>query len=233
LKTLGYVRVSTEEQSREGVSLDMQTAKIQAYCELHGLDLVGIETDAGLSGRSIAGRPGVQAVLERVRKKRNSLKCLVVYKLDRLARNTKEALEIAQLLQKRGVALHSVCEKLDTTNACGELFFALLAAMAQWEQATISERTAAALARKKEKSERVSRFAPYGYRFEGGSVVPEPTEQETIRTIQLLSAQGQTTRSIGPFLAERNVLNRNGKPFGRTEVCRLLQRTQPLQQKVA
>lgn len=222
MKTLGYVRVSTEGQSRDGVSLDLQTEKVRAYCELHGLALVGIETDAGLSGRSVAGRPGLQNVLETIRKKRNKIQAVVVYKLDRLARNTKEALELSQELKKRGVALHSVCEKLDSTGACGELFFSLMAAMAQWEQATISERTAAALARKREKRERVSRFAPYGYRFEGGAVVSEPAEQETIRTIQLLSARGETTRSIGPLLAERNRFNRNGKVFGKTEVWRLL-----------
>jgi len=232
LKTLGYVRVSTEGQSRDGVSLDMQADKIRSYCELHELDLVGVECDAGVSGKSVAARPALQRVLESVRKKRNGVKAVVVFKLDRLARNTSEALELAQELKKRGVELHSVSEKLDTGGACGELFFSLLAAMAQWEGAVISERTASALARKREKGERVSRFAPYGYRFEGTAVVPEPSEQETVRYILHLSAQGETTRSIGPLLAETNRFNRNGKVFGKTEVWRLLQNRLP-EQKVA
>jgi site-specific DNA recombinase len=161
------------------------------------------------------------------------VQALVVYKLDRLARNCREALDLAQELKKRGCELHSVCEKLDTSHACGELFFSLLAAMAQWEQQTIAERTTAALARKKEKSERVSRFAPYGFRFEGSAVVPDSAEQKTIRTMRKLSAQGHTTRTIGPLLAERNLLNRNGRPFGKTEVWRLLQQKPLSLRKVA
>jgi len=66
---------------------------------------------------------------------------VVILKLDRLARNVKEAVEVADLLQKKGVALHSISEKLDTGSASGRLFYNILSAMGQWEREVIAERT--------------------------------------------------------------------------------------------
>jgi len=86
----GYIRVSTEEQSREGVSLEMQVPKIRAYCDLNDLELTGIVADAGISGKSTKARPGIPAVLELVRG--HKVEAEIVYKLDRLARNMIEAL---------------------------------------------------------------------------------------------------------------------------------------------
>jgi len=218
---LGYIRVSTEEQSRGGVSLGMQESKIRAYCKLHDLNLVGIYGDPGISGGSVKGRPGIQTVLELVRKKR--IDSVVVYKLDRLARNTLETEEMLRLMDSKRVALHSFCEKLDTRSATGRFFVRMLASLAEMERELISERTVDALASKREKGERVSRYAPFGSRFEGDRVVPEPREQAVIRTVRKLSADGHTVREIGPLLAKKGILNRKGREFKKTQIHRLLQ----------
>ncbi len=120
MKTLGYIRVSTEEQAKHGISLDMQRSKIVAYADLEDMDLVEIVADQGISGCNIKGRPGIQQVLEMV--KSRQVKAVIVYKLDRLARNTIEALQVAKLMDRNGVALHSITERLDTKSAMGRFF---------------------------------------------------------------------------------------------------------------
>ena len=83
MKAIGYIRVSTDEQAREGISLENQKAKITAYCELNDLDLVEIIEDAGKSGKDL-NREGIQSLLGKV--KARTIDAVVVYKLDRLSR---------------------------------------------------------------------------------------------------------------------------------------------------
>jgi len=222
-RVVGYIRVSTEEQSREGVSLDMQRAKIEQYCKLHDMNLLGIVPDEGISGKSIEGREGIKKVLEAVSKRH--VDAVVIYKLDRLARNTIETLQVADLMKKKGVALHSITEKIDTQSATGEFFFTLLASLAQMERKLIGERTKEALARKREKSERVSGRAPFGYRFEGDEVMPDHPEQRTIRKIRMLSDSGKSIRkirNIRNILITEGIVNREKKPFGIAEIHKIL-----------
>jgi site-specific DNA recombinase len=216
-RTLGYLRVSTTGQAEEGYSMEAQEKKIRAYADLHDLELIEIIEDAGLSGKTIAGRPGIQRVLEMV--KAGKVDNVVILKLDRLARNVKEAIEISDLLQKRGVSLHSISEKLDTGSASGRLFYNILSAMSQWERETIAERTRTALAVKKDKGERISGKAPYGYTFTDDGLLEEnETEQATLRTIRELKAEGHTVRGIVTHLAEHGIVNRKGNNFGVKEV---------------
>jgi site-specific DNA recombinase len=142
---LGHIRVSTGEQAQEGISLEMQAAKIRAYCELNDLALTEIIEDAGISAKNMTGRPGFQKALAAVFS--GQADELVVYKLDRAFRSTRDALDVAEALNKKAKGLHSITEKLDTTSAIGEFFFTLMASLAQMERKLIGERTAAALAR--------------------------------------------------------------------------------------
>jgi site-specific DNA recombinase len=144
---------------------------------------------------------------------------VVIFKLDRLARNVKEAVEIADLLQKKGVALHSISERLDTGSASGRLFYNILSAMAQWEREMIGERTRTALSVKRDKGQRISRHAPYGFTFDNNSnLVIVEAEQATISKIRELRAIGHSIRAIVNHLAVHGYRNRAGKNFGVKEV---------------
>ena len=120
-KAIGYIRVSTSTQVEEGISLEVQRTKIEAYCSLNDLELVEIIEDAGISGKTIVKRPGMTRVLELVRSRK--VQHFIVMKLDRMSRNLKEAIEISDLTKKSGVHLHSISEKIDTGSATGNLFF--------------------------------------------------------------------------------------------------------------
>lgn len=220
---VGYIRVSTAGQAADGVSMDMQIAKIKAYCALEDMELVGIYGDPGISAKSIDKRPGLQAILRMVEKKK--IHNVVIYKLDRLARNTVECLEMAEQLDKKGVGLHSITEKLDTKTAVGRFFFTLLASLAEMERRLIGERTKEALGRKKELGERVSRRIPYGYllRSDGKTLAENPDEMRVVERASALWNDGLSLREVSRILAEEGMMSRTGKEFAPSAISKMVQ----------
>ncbi len=194
MKTIGYVRVSTDEQAREGVSLDSQKAKIAAYCELNDLELVEIIEDAGKSGKDL-NRDGIQSLLERI--KGRQVDAVVVYKLDRLSRRVRDTLSLMDLIEKKNLAFHSITERIDTKSAMGKFFLNIMASMNQWERDTISERTHDALQHKISKNERAGQI-PYGWTLveDGKTLVENPKEQKAISLICDLHGKGYSYRAI-------------------------------------
>ncbi|MGO9121109.1 MAG: recombinase family protein [Desulfomonilaceae bacterium] len=219
-KAVGYVRVSTTEQAVEGISIDMQRAKIRAYAALEDFDLIEIVGDEGISGCTIKGRPGIQKIIEMVEKRR--VEAVVVFKLDRLARNTIEALELSQLMHRKGVALHSITEKLDTRSAIGKFFFTLMASLAEMERGLISERIKAALAHKRQKNQPLSNNPPYGTRVVNNLLVPDPEEWAVIRRILKLHSNGFTAYRITRMLTDAGILNRRGKAFDKSQIRNII-----------
>jgi DNA invertase Pin-like site-specific DNA recombinase len=219
---IGYVRVSTEEQATEGVSLEAQRAKVVAYCGLHGLSLAQTYADEGLSGKRADNRPGLQQAIT------HACEChgvLIVYSLSRLARSTRDAIDIAERLAKSKADLVSITEKIDTTTSMGRFFFTTVAALAQLERDQISERTSMALAHKRAKGERVSGPLPYGYRLaeDGVNLLDEPAERRAVETIRRLRGEGMSTRKIGKHLEAQGMRPRDGwhwHPKVVMDVCR-------------
>jgi DNA invertase Pin-like site-specific DNA recombinase len=151
---VGYVRVSTQDQAREGVSLEAQEAKIRAWWELNGegRELVMFRERAESGCRM--DRPEMLAAMGRACAVRGSV--LVVYSLSRLARSTRGTLELAERLEAAGVDLASLSERIDTASAAGRMVFRMLAVLAEFERDQISERTRMALRHKMSRGERVS-----------------------------------------------------------------------------
>jgi len=191
---IGYIRVSTEDQAREGVSLDNQEMKIIAYCQLKDLSLLEIIRDAGISAKNLK-RSGVQKVITMARKK--EINAVVVYKLDRIFRSTTDALETTKMFERQGVSFHSIEETLDTRSAMGRFFFTLTAALAEMERRLIGERTKSALAHKRSRNEKTGGDVPYGYNLTpAGILIRNDTEQKVIRLIRHLHRQGISLRGI-------------------------------------
>jgi len=210
VKAIGYIRASTDKQSNDGVSLEMQAAKIRAYSDLK---LVEIIEDAGFSAKNIEGRPGFRKALDRVLE--GDIDALVVYKLDRAFRSTRDALDVAEAINKKGKGLHSITEKLDTTSAIGEFFFTLMASLAQMERRLVGERTKAAMAQKASNGEKVSSQAPYGYRYDDSVAVPDEHEQKCLQILRSLHRDHPeySLRKLAKNLESMGHLNRNGNGF--------------------
>lgn len=185
-KAIGYIRVSTDEQAKEGVSLENQEEKIRSYCDLKDFELLEIVEDAGISAKNLR-RPGAQKVIEMAQKK--MVDAVVVYKLDRMFRSTVDALETTKQFDKWGVSFHSIAENLDTKSAMGKFFFTLTAALAEMEREIIGERTRDVLQRKKANGE-VYGHVPFGYKRFKGKLLANEAEQKVIQTVLDLRDKG-------------------------------------------
>ena len=206
-KAIGYVRVSTEGQATEGVSLEAQEARIKAWAAAQGVELVAVFVDAGLSGSRADNRPELQKAIAAAC---SSKAVLVFYSLSRLARSTKDCIAIADRLERSGADLVSLSEALDTSSACGKMVFRMLAVLAEFERDLVAERTAAALAHKKAQGERVGNVA-YGFRLEADRVVQDKAEQGVIAKARALKAEGASLRAICATFKAEGILNRAGK----------------------
>ena len=208
MNAIGYVRVSTEDQAREGVSLDNQKSKIIAYCQLKDLNLSEIIEDAGISAKNLR-RTGAQRVLTLARKKQ--IDAVVVYKLDRMFRSTIDALETTKMFERQGVSFHSIEETLDTRSAMGMFFYSLTAALAEMERRLIGERTKSALAHKRSRNEKTGGDVPYGYDLTpAGILIKNDAEQKVIRLIRHLHRQRVSLRGICKDLEHHGYRTKRG-----------------------
>ena len=208
LRAIGYVRVSTTVQATDGVSIDAQTTRIRAWCEANGYTLADTFTDAGISGKRADNRPGLRSALDTACKQRAAL---VIYSLSRLARSTRDAIDIAERLDKSGADLVSLTERIDTTTAAGKMVFRMLAVLAEFERDLVSERTTAALAHKAANGERIGEV-PYGWRIapDGVRLISVESEQAGIRDILSLRRAGKSYRAIANELTKRRVPTKKG-----------------------
>ena len=218
-KAIGYIRVSTEQQADEGVSLAAQRAKITAWCALNDYELVAIYEDVGISGKTVSKRPQLQAALSEMKKGM----ALVVYSLSRLARSTKNCIEIADELKATGSDLVSLTEKIDTSSAMGEFFFTLIAALGQMERKVVGERTKAALAHKKANGEKYAPV-PFGYAEVNRRLEVVKHEADLIDEIFSKRASGETLQSIALALNEQGVIGKQGGKWYASSVSCILKR---------
>ena len=129
---VGYVRVSTEDQAENGISLAEQRHRIRAYCDAHGLQLARIAADNGRSGKTMSNRPGLLSALQALQER--ACGGLVVCKLDRLSRTTTDILGLVERANKGGWQLHSIQEHLDTRSSHGRFVLGILSLLAQMER---------------------------------------------------------------------------------------------------
>lgn len=220
MKVIGYVRVSTDKQADRGISLEAQADKIRAMTVVHSAELVDIVVDGGESAKNL-NRPGMARLLGLVEARQ--VQGVIVAKLDRLTRSVKDLCELLERFERRGVALISVAESLDTSSAAGRLVLNIMAAVSQWEREAIGERTRDALRHKRNRGERVGNIR-FGYRLSGDGrhVEPDPGEQAVLAEIQRLRDGGGTLRGIAAALNRRKLRTRRGSAWRLEHVARIL-----------
>ena len=231
-----YLRVSTAEQAKHGISLEAQQARIEAYCKLQGLQLVKMFTDAGVSGsKRLETRPAggeLNKLLYQLRQAKGTTHVAVVaVKLDRLFRRTIDCLTTYDEWRSRGIAIHLADEGgncIDTSTAVGAMFLTMRAMSAQFERDMTAERTAVAMTQKRARSEVQSGRIPYGWIDAGKE--PHPTrlredgsrlmirklvrsepEQEVITAIMELAARGVSYHHIAVGLNQQGIPTKLGR----------------------
>ena len=218
---IGYIRVSTERQAQEGVSLEAQQARIEQWCQANGYELVKVEVDAGISGKSMETRKGLQAALAGLKKDM----VLVSYSLSRLARSTKDALEIAERVSKKRASLVSLSEQLDGTTAAGRMMMQMMMVLAEFERNLIAERTSTALQHKKQSGQKYTNQTPYGFEAIEGRLVEVKAEADVVAEIQSERAAGKTLQAICNSLNDRAIPTKTGKLWQPATIHLLLKRS--------
>lgn len=218
IAAIGYVRRSKESGART-VSLEDQRARIEDYCRERGWTLAQVLVDDGVSG---GRRDRLERVQEAVRRHRTGV--VVVYHLDRFARDVAALLDTLRAWSRRGIELHAVGRgRIEADTATGFLVTGVEGLMSEHYRRVISEKTRDALARLRSKGRRVSRWAPYGFRLvPGGCLAPDAGEQAILARITDLDASGLSLREISRALAARGILARNGRPFAPQTLARLV-----------
>ena len=219
MKAIGYVRVSTDRQAEQGVSLEAQESKIRAMATVQGARLLDVIVDGGESAKNL-NRPGLQRLLALVE---SGVEAVIVAKLDRLTRSVRDVCGLLELFEKRKVALISFAESLDTGSAAGRLVITIMGAVSQWEREAIGERTRDALRHKRTSGERVGNIR-FGFRLstDGKHVEPDPGEQAVLTEIRHLRQNGHTLRGIAAALNQRALRTRRGSAWRLEHVARII-----------
>jgi DNA invertase Pin-like site-specific DNA recombinase len=208
MRSVGYVRVSTERQADFGVSLEAQTEKVRAMAVVQGADLAEVIVDAGESAKSL-NRPGMAKLLAMVEDR--AVDVVIIAKLDRLTRSVVDLAELLKRFERRGVSLVSVADALDTRSAAGRLVLNIMVSVSQWEREAIGERTRDAMRHKRMSGARVG-TVPFGFRVasDGVRLAPNPDEQAILHEIRRLKRAGRSTRQIAAELNRLGFVTRRG-----------------------
>jgi DNA invertase Pin-like site-specific DNA recombinase len=220
---VGYLRVSTEEQANEGVSLAVQEERIRAYCVGAGLVLVHLVREEGVSGtKALTDRPAgsqLQALLAP-----HCARHVVALKLDRLFRDAADALNQTRKWDHAGVALHLIDmggQALSTASAMGRMMMTMMAAFAELERNLIAERTTTALRHKKAHGNVYARI-PLGYQRVGDDLVEDRAELAVVLHIQDLRTLGQNYTQIAAELTRAQIPTKRGGRWHASTVRYLL-----------
>ena len=174
-----YARVSTEDQAKEGFSIAAQVKRLNAYCKARGWIVAGLYVDEGHSGRSIE-RPAYKLMMSEI----DRWDVLVVLKMDRIHRNSINFTFMMNALKDAGKEFNSMQESFDTTTAMGRFVMDIIQRIAQLESEQIGERVKIGMTQKAKKGKGLLGFpAPYGYVWEGHSLVQLPNEAEVVQQI--------------------------------------------------
>lgn len=172
MKLLGYIRVSTEEQAKDGQSLAIQDMQLHRYAELYDAQLVDVIVDEGVSaGTALEKRPGGSELLDRLRD--GEADGVVFQRIDRVFRLTVDGLVTAAKFNRQGIALHSVNEHINSATPDGWLSLTILLATAEYERNKIKQRAVETSAGLREQG-KVWGHTPFGCMRAGSQLYRDP-----------------------------------------------------------
>jgi site-specific DNA recombinase len=224
-----YARFSPRPNPEECDSAEKQLERCRAYSEGHGYTVIAEYKDKDLSGARADNRPGLQNAIAAACKRKA---VLVVYSLSRLARCTRDAIDLAASLSAAGADLAVIQENVNTRSPMGRFVFILFSALAELEREQVAERTSTAMLRHQAKGRRMTRpdRCPYGWRPDPSDpvrLVEDGDEQATIARIREERRKGCGLREIARRLDAAGIACRGGQ-WSHTTVRSVLLRSLPL-----
>jgi DNA invertase Pin-like site-specific DNA recombinase len=219
MRIAAYARVSTEDQANEGYSLEAQLDSLRAYAESQDWEIYKEYVDDGYSGRNIK-RPKYSDMMADI----SNWDALVVVKMDRIHRNTRNFFAMMDFLEKKKKAFVSSTESLDTSTAMGRFFILIIQGIAQLESEVIGERTYFGMEEKARSSKgKIMGFtAPFGYHAKKGELSVNEDELEVVRHIFASYRSGQTMDEICYRLNRNGTLTRKQNPWNKFNLRTIL-----------
>ena len=211
-----YARVSTEEQAVDGFSLDAQLTKLRAYCDLEGWEVAEVYCEEGQSGRKDT-RPQYQRMMS----ESDRWDVVLVYKLDRIHRNSMNFAKMLEELQSKGKEFCSIQDNFDTSTATGLFARDVTELIAQFESEQTGERVKQAMEYKRSMGGIVSRL-PFGYNKHNETAVVDQDQAYTIRAIFKMAIRGFSLEEIARHLDNGEIPPTNGKRWSRSTVSTIL-----------
>ncbi|HKM09394.1 MAG TPA: recombinase family protein [Candidatus Methanomethylophilaceae archaeon] len=213
-----YSRVSTEDQARDGYSLDAQIRRMEAYCQVRGWNVGGIYRDEGYSGRDI-DRPEYQKMFD----ESDKWDILLVLKMDRIHRNSVNFTFMMDGLRSNGKEFISMQEKFDTTTAMGRFVMDIMQRIAQLESEQIGERVKAGMTQKAMSGTGpMGSGHPYGYVYSKGNLEVIEDEAYTVKAIYRLYSDGCSMDNIAESLNGAKIPAKKGGKWNRQSISNIL-----------
>lgn len=213
-----YTRVSTEDQAKEGFSLDAQLDKLRSYCKARDWVMGGEYIDDGHSGRTIK-RPAYIRMMDEMDK----WDALLVIKMDRIHRNSKNFMLMMEHLKKEEKEFVSMTESLDTSTAMGRFVMDIIQRIAQLESEQIGERVYVGMEQKARTNGGVLGFnIPYGYDYVDGKLLVNEDEAKQVKNIFQMYLNGLSMKKIADILNSKSIPTKQNKIWGSQTVSMIL-----------
>lgn len=200
-----YMRVSTEDQAREGFSLPEQKERLEIFCKFKGYTIIDCYTDAGISAKQGNLRPEFERLKEDI--KSNKINTIVALKLDRITRSIYDWEKLMTFLDENNAYLDCANDEINTTNANGKMVSRLLMSVSQNEIERTSERTKIGLAGAI-KQGHIPNQAPLGYKHEDKKLVIDYSTKDVVERIFDLYYNGNSYQTISNILNKEEVLGK-------------------------
>jgi len=224
LNTAIYVRVSTEEQAKEGYSIRAQIDKLKSYIQIKDWDFYKVYADEGISGKNITDRPAINELIADI--KAGHVNNVLVYKIDRLTRSTRDLIDLTDIFKENGCTFNSLMESIDTQTASGRMFLKIIGIFAEFERENLVERLTLAFEKKVKEGYSLGNFTTsYGYnRIIGEKIqVVNPIEAEIVKEVFAMYVEGNMTfNAISRNLNLRNIKPKLGETWNHNSINNLL-----------
>ena len=222
VRAVGYVRVSTEEQAKEGYSLANQERDIQRHCEYMGWELVDIYRDEGISAKDIESRPGLLTALNRLTSENENITYIITWKLSRLSRRMIDVVDIARYLDENNKYLLTLKDSIDTSNPSGKHFLYFAGIFAEFERDTMILQVKGGMEQKAREGEWQGGKPPIGYDLENKKLVTNESECKLVEQVFSMYLAGNGYLTIADKLNEQGYKTKLNKPFSVTAVKNIL-----------
>ncbi len=201
-----YMRVSTEDQAREGFSLPEQKERLEAFCKFKGYEIIDYYQDAGISAKTGNYRPEFERLKEDIKSKK--INTIVSLKLDRITRSIYDWENLITFLDENDAYLDCANDEINTTTANGKMISRLLMSVSQNEIERTSERTKIGLAGAI-KQGHIPHVAPLGYKHENKTLVIDYSTKDVVVRIFELYSEGYSYQKISNLFNEEKVLGKD------------------------